>query len=261
MLRFLFNLIVLILLLAVIAGSFLWYKRTTLLVRYLATTIGAPVCADDFRIGWHTLTVTNLTVRNPAGGEVPVLFAAQSVEVDASIFAFLKREIQIPQIAINGCIIGVELFDTSGSDNTWTRVFQGHSDFLTAPSSDNSTFQTKRRLVVNDLLVYNLYLDLYSVPKKQHISVPVFNKVELTNIGAGVGMPLGSAAELIFNQLVTYVFDNLDLSDVLIQALGAQGQPRLEVPIRFGVEALKKTVAPPPATKPNIPMGKYCYSP
>lgn len=263
MLRFLFNLIAILLMAVVILGGYLWYKRTPLLVRHLAKELGVTVCADELRIGWNRLELKNLTILNPSEGVVPYLFAAQSISIDLPFSSLLKQPTHIPLIVVDNCIVGMELYNTTGSQNSWTELFATHQE-TTTPASirGNATeYEPQRRVIVDDLVMNNLYLDLYSTAQQRQISIPGMKRVELTNVGAGAGMPLGSAVELVLNQLAGYLFNNLDLEQIIINAMRGLNMPTLEKAVRRVGQAVRGQAAPTPVSKPDIPRGRYCYSP
>jgi AsmA family len=235
MLRFLFNMIIILLLGAVVFGSYLWYKRTPLLVRHLANELGVPVCADDVRIGWNHIEIKNLSVISPSG-VVPYLFAAQSISVDLPYRSLLRHQIEVPRMVIDNCAISLELPTTAQA--IWTKILGAATPQTPAASIQGNAvqYESRRRVTIDDLVINNLYVDLFDSSKKKQTSSTNIKRIELTNVGAGVGMPLGSAAQLILEQVISYLFKNTDLGKL------TKGQPA-------------------PATRPTIPRGKYCYTP
>lgn len=254
MLRFLGCLVVAVLILVLVAGGVLWWKRTSLAGNFLAKGLNTTVCLDEALFRGHRISLENLTVDTPNHSEstVPALFAASRVDINASPFELLQNEVVISEIAVDNCILGVVLYNKIGSDNSWSRIL---SDRSALPSSNKS-------VIVKKLNIYNLYINLYSEVDNKQIQIPAFAHVEIDNIGAGARIPLNLLSEIIIDQVMDYVLNNVDVAALLLKAVGASGNPAVEVPALMIQQMIKQGLQRPKSNEmPMIPRGKHCFTP
>ena len=114
----------LILLLCLFVGVWTW--RVPIVSKVLTYALKTKVTIDelDLSINLSRLTIKNLKIRNPANSNLTSALQIGMIEISTPIYEFLKKDINIQSILLDRIAFNVEMYNSSGSDNNWSRIIE-----------------------------------------------------------------------------------------------------------------------------------------
>jgi uncharacterized protein involved in outer membrane biogenesis len=163
--------ILLLAILAIIAGAYLWMARVSTLERFLSSRLNAKVTIEEVNLSWKTLSIKGLRIANPSKSAFPYAFQSEVLAIELNPFELLQKTIQIDKIEIQNPTIGIELYNSSGTDNNWARILNNF------PSG-----RGERKFIVKKLSISNLQFQAVRSNGKS-ISIPSIPSLEFENLG------------------------------------------------------------------------------
>ena len=211
MLRFFRSLILVIILVAVVAGVFLWVARVPTLERFLSKRLNTKLTIEEVHFGWGTLTIEGLRIKNPAKSTLPYAFQGGSITLEMSPFQLWSEVMHIDRIQIESPTLGVELYNSAGTDNNWSRLLN------TFPSGNG------RKFVIKKLTISNLRFDIVRSNGKP-INIAPIPYLEFDNLGEKGALTLSQVGKVIFQTLLQTLTSQSQLRGILdtVQALPKQ---------------------------------------
>jgi hypothetical protein len=156
-------------LLITFGGAYIWIARVPIIERFLSDHINAQVTIEKVQLGLQTLTLEGLRIANPTKS-LSYALQCEAITVEMNPLHLFKQTMQIDRIEIRNLIIGIELYNISGTDNNWSR-------FLSIMPSDGN-----RKIFVKKLAVSNTRFEAIRSNGKP-LSIPTLPSFELENLG------------------------------------------------------------------------------
>ncbi|MCH9625956.1 MAG: hypothetical protein S4CHLAM123_11410 [Chlamydiales bacterium] len=119
-----------------------------------------------------------------------------------SLFALFKKIIYVDKIKLQNPTLGIELYNSSGSENNWARLLNGF------PSGNGKKF------VIRKLVILNLRFDVTRSNGKP-VSIPPLPYLELHNLGEKGALTLSQLGQVIFQALLQTVVSQGHLGALL----------------------------------------------
>lgn len=195
----------LLIVVATVFLSYLWIARVPTLERFLTQKLGAEVTLEEVKIGWNQLVIENLKIKNLEGSSKPYAFEAGAISLEYSTLDLWKKTLHLPLIKIERPTITVELYNSSGSDNNWSRILSG----LNAIPSKRS-----RNFVINKLTLNHFQFQVVHANGKS-LAIPPLPYLEFENLGTNNPLTLAEVAKIIFQSLLKSLTSNPSLHSLL----------------------------------------------
>lgn len=192
--RLAWYIIALFLLLVISSGAYLWITRVSRVERFLSSQLMAEVTIENVKIGWNKLRIQGLRIENPSQSPLPYAFQADEIFLQMSPFEIWEQTIHIDQVKVQNPTLGIQLFNSAGSDNNWAR-FLNHF-----PSGGD------RKFIIKKLSIMNLQFKIIRSNGKE-LSVPTIPLLELDNLGEKNALTLSQLARVLF-QTILHILSN-----------------------------------------------------
>ncbi len=197
------RIIILVLVLALLLGGvYVWLTRVSSVEHFLSKRLNAEVVIQDVRLGWGRLTLEGLKIKNPSSSAMADAFQCSEFDLEMSPSALFKSTVYIDRITIHDPVIGVELYNSSGSDNNWVRLLRGF------PSGGDQKY------VIRKLTLTNLQFEVLRSNGKR-LSVPVVPVLEFENLGEKGALSVSQLARVIFQTLLNNLSNRAHLGAIL----------------------------------------------
>lgn len=202
MFRLLRFFILLLVIVAIVAGAYLWMARVPTMERFLSKKLNTTVTIEKVHLGWKTLSIEGLKIANPEQSAIPYAFQGEVTAIEMNPLALLKKTVHIDRIEIHNPTIGIELYNNSGTDNNWSRILNG------LPSGG------ERKFIVKKLVVINLKFEAARSNGKT-ISLPAIPYLEFANLGEKGALTLPQLGRVIFQIILQNIANKPHLGAIL----------------------------------------------
>ncbi len=203
MFRLIKFLILVVLIVAVVGGGYLWSTRISTLERFFSKWLNTKVTIEDVHLGWGKLSIEGLKIVNPSQSTYPYAFQGGLIAVEIDPFELFKKIIHIERIKIQNPTIGLELYNSSGSDNNWARLLSS------LPSGGG-----ERKFIVKKLTILNLRISAIRSNGKE-ISIPSIPYLVFENLGERGALTLSQLGHVIFQTILQSLTSKTHLKAIL----------------------------------------------
>jgi len=207
MFRLLRFIILLIVIIVIVAGVYLWMARVPTLERFLSKRLNSKVTIEEVHLGWGTLTIEGLRIENPSQSTLPYAFQGGALTLEMSPFELWQKTIHIDRIKIQNPSIGVELYNSSGTDNNWSRLLNG------LPTGG------ERKLIVKKLTILNLQFEVIRSNGKS-LTIPAIPYLEFENLGEKDSLTLSQLSRVIFQVILQSISSKAHLGAIMENVSG-----------------------------------------
>lgn len=184
-------------------GAYLWAAREPLIERFLTKRLKAKVSIESVDISYNQIVLHGFQINN---GSSPkgCAFECATLTVHLSPFELWKQTIQ--SIQIHDAQLNLELYNGSGVDNNWVRLFNKH------PSTQS------RPIGIHHLTFDNLQFKV-TRSNGRPITLTPIPHLEFKNIGGKHPLPLSEIEKVLFcsilAKLTSQPYLNAILDDVM----------------------------------------------
>ena len=192
-----------------------WGKLPSMLSTHLTQMMGVKVTIERVGIGFESVSVYDFSIDNVKGGILKKALTTKEIDVRAPFTHYMKDEIIIDEIAIDGIYLGLEFNNAKGIDGNWTELMKTLQDKTAGAQAQ----EKKRSLLVKKVILTNIETDLVyrDNGKVQHL--PRIDRMELNNISSAGGFPVDQLMNSVLGQMLKQVFIRQNLKDMLQELL------------------------------------------
>ncbi len=200
-----FKIFLVIFLIFVGVTFYLWTARTSTVENVLSEKMRVAVSIDDIQLGFSGVTVKGLEIGTPRGSKLDRSLYADTIAITVSPGALLFGEmIEVDDVRVEAPEVGVELFDSRGTDNNWSRIANNM-----APKDDQPADPDAKKVLVKHLLVTDIKIKatggvVGSKIKEANVKEPL----ELENIGGNEPLPYNAIVAIITKALMKHIVMN-----------------------------------------------------
>lgn len=187
MLRLLRYFLIIKLLLAIVGVGYLYFTRVEKTEKLLSKKLNADVSIKDVKLRWKKVALQKIKISNSHSP----LFRADEIEITFNPWELCKKEIHVNKIKIQNPIIGLMLFNKTGSENNWVSSLKQQS-------------MSKKKFVIDTLKLMNLRFEAQFANGKG-VTLPALSYVELHD--------LGKSSALTFMEVEREIFSKLAMKD------------------------------------------------
>ncbi len=221
--------------LAVLFGFYLWTSRVSHLERFLSKQLDTRVSIKEVELGWGRLRLEGVQLHNPTGSQLSYALRMESISLRMNPFDLWKETLRIKEITVESPMLGIELYNGSGSDNNWARILSS----LPPASSEQKTFE------IETLILNNLGFQVID-RKGKSIEIPPVAHLEFHNIGNRNALTISQVGRVIFQSILKTLSGHAQLASLLdqveaipknfIEGIRTKSAP----PLEEGLDAIKK---------------------
>jgi|GEM_PF-4484560 len=183
--------------------GFVWISKGSLLARYLSRELGTPVSIKSLSYSPEKVSIVGLNVYNPKGSRTQNALQIDLTRIYCPIGELFRKTTNINQIIMENINLGVELYNTSGTDNNWARILYNNE---------------KRQVHQEDFFIKSLVLkDLSVTLTRSNGNTRTFGpiSIELQNISSKTaGKDIETA---IMNQIIFEIMKQFNLPELIKQ--------------------------------------------
>ena len=126
MFRLIRRLFFLALLASIILGVYFWNSRVQIIEKFLSKQLNVHVRVGTVKIGWNRLLVGGLRFENSSSSKkIPYALQSKTISIETTPLELFHETIHIERVRIENLSIGVELFNSFGSNNNWACSLNG----------------------------------------------------------------------------------------------------------------------------------------
>lgn len=192
-------------------GGYLFVQKETLLSHWLSKKLSCTLSIKEVKLGLNSLTLKGVQIKNPPNCRLPYALTNGSIVVTANLWDFLKGTIPISQIHLESGILGIELYNSSGSENNWNTLLK---EFTL--KRDGKGFTIDRLVVTN--------LQFKGLRSKKEFPISPLYYLELDHLGTLRPLCMGQVGQSLFEGILFNLKTKPHLAHLLEDA------PTLESP-------------------------------
>jgi len=193
-----------IIILAII-GFVIWFNIPNIVAHLLSKEFNVPVSIQNVTITKKHLKVDDLNIGTPKGSKTTSSFFSKKIDVSSTLSQVRAKTLTIDSFTLSNNVIGVEFYNSSGSNNNWTTL-------MNTPSKSKK--ETKRKYLIKKLTLYNITVVL-TKENGQKQTFPTIDKLEFYNISDETGFPIDEIEKAIAQAILKSVFEKFKIMHLL----------------------------------------------
>ncbi|HSX12789.1 MAG TPA: hypothetical protein VLF61_04785, partial [Rhabdochlamydiaceae bacterium] len=151
---------------------------------------------------------------NPSDyNSLPKAFSADTIKISAPLTQYLKKNIVIEEVHIDGIYLGLEFDSISGTNGNWTMIM---SNFAHAKEQEKKEKAGQKTVLIKKLVFTNI--STYLVFTKEKIGIkrlPKIDRMEFHNVSSEGGFPTDQLLNSVLGQMLRSVFEKENLKNML----------------------------------------------
>lgn len=225
-------------LLCLAAAIYFWLMRTSIVEHFLSKRLNTKVTIVAVDLTWKQVTFHGFKIKSPARAALPFTFEAEKITLEMeNLLELAKKRVHINRICIEDAVMGLELYNPTGSDNNWSRQLNNIS------LSDDKYFSIDRLEICN--------LSFHAIRSSgKVISIPSISHLQFDHLGSSHPLTAAEVTKITFEGILMtlttrpYLGALLDSVKTLPKGLFEEVQTTFEEstksPFFDSFEALKK---------------------
>ena len=203
----------------VLALGLSWMNKTRVAAHMLEKHLKVPVSMQSLEFGHNRADAAGLKIGNPPHSRTPVSFSANQFSIEASLQNIFGNPLIIEEIDLSNIFIGIEYYNSDGTDNNWKRIL----DLEHVKKQKKGS----RDYLIRTLILTNLTVQITKADGsvKRYPTIP---RMEFHNISSETGFPVEEIEKAIFDLVMKDLFRKLGL-DQLMKTL----EPLKNVPTKY----------------------------
>jgi len=192
-------------LILIIIATILWFNIPAFVAKFLSKEFKVSVSVGNINVTRNHLNINDLDIGTPEGSKTKSSFFSKEINFNTDLLKLKKETLVIDSIIMNNNIIGIEFYNSSGSDNNWGRI-------LSSPTISKKP--SKKKYLIKTLVLYNVTVVLtYQNGKKQ--TLPTIEKLEFQDISNETGFPIGEMEKAISQAVLKEALGKFNLLRLL----------------------------------------------
>src|ERR1700722_10481327 len=218
------GLIVIILLIAVIAGFVFWSRVPDVLANNLSKKMKVPVSIDSVGLRWGKIDVKKIDIGNPPKSILAKAFSCNEIDVYAPFTRYLNHHVIIDEIDLKDLYLGLEFDSASSTKGNWTTIMNNLQS-STAASPKNEK-KASRSLLIHRLILTNIDVDvIYKKDGGRVKKLPTIPRIELTEISSEGGEPMDQLMNSVLGEMLKQIFIKENLKNMLQELMNQPNSP------------------------------------
>lgn len=226
-----FRFIIIIVILIVIAAFVvIWIEREKIASKVLSNMLKTEVTIGeiDLSLTLSTLTVKDIVVYNPPNSPSKTQHAlvVKSFLLKLQPTTLFKKVIHINEIFLDRVHFNVELYNTTGSDNNWSRIINNATQGTSTPSQKAPAEPSKdeTKFILDLFKIKDLTLNVYSQGAVGvNLKAKPVSDFEIKDIGTSKPVTSGQLVNIIGSSLLSYVAKEYALNSLLNDTMKLPG--------------------------------------
>ena len=222
LIKIFFSLVLIVIIVAAIAGAYVYVNRAPMLGRYLSQKMGTTVTIESIDFDEDSFTLNNLMIKNPPGNQLPTAFKVKTIEFKAPFDHYFKKHIEIDAITLNDIYLSLEFHNKQHTKGNWTTIIQNIDSNYSSTyppesqkSSEKKSLRKHRTVMIKKLLFYNIEIEIFLYGDKPRQLSPIA-AIELENVSGKEGIPTEEITEIIVQKMMEQVSSIKGLTNMLI---------------------------------------------
>jgi len=180
---------------------FLWALKAPLFSSFISHQMKMHISIAGIKIRPTFSKIYRFHIRNPAHARGRTAFSAKNIIVDYQFKELREEPVTIDQIEVNDAFMGIEFYNTFGTQNNWTELLSKLNK-----KKKSTTDVHIRKLVINNLEVEIRKMGLAGVFGSP-IQTKTIKRLEFDNINSKDGFPTEQLIQAIFGKsgLMKYI--------------------------------------------------------
>ncbi len=191
MLRLSSLLLTLAFLVVVIGAGYFWINKESVFAHFISKKLHADVMIKQVKIGWDELEIRGLRIKNPKKSTLLYAFEGGSIKIQTPLINLWRDLVQIDLITIEDPTLSVEFYNSSGSDNNWSKLLRAF------PATEHG-----KTFIIDKLLITNLQIKAMRANQKE-ILLPPLPRLEFDNLGGKHPLTLAQLGRVIFQSILS----------------------------------------------------------
>lgn len=198
----------LVTILGVLVTAFLWESRTGAVANTVSQQLGVDVEIRDIQLSFTGVTVKGVDIGTLPSSRLGHSFRADRIDITVGWRDLFSGDtVEIDNVRVDPCSLGVELFDYKGNDNNWVRMMNN------VPPADPSA----RGVIIRRLLLDNIDITVIGgAAGDKAITIDHDKPLEMRDVGGGGPVPTGQIAKII----IAAIMKNMSVIDKLNHITG-----------------------------------------
>jgi hypothetical protein len=182
-----------------------WWNIPNLVGFYIGRQLHTKVTVSDITFTKDSITIDNLKVFNPKNSKSKTALEIKKILINAQLKdLFNKKATLINLIQIDDIKLGVEFYNTDGTENNWKNLMANNNGHNKNPHP-----YTIKKLSLNNLSV------TLTKNNGQTKEFPIVENLELYNITDESGFPINQLEKAIIHSMLKSIFQRFGLSNIL----------------------------------------------
>lgn len=230
MISYLFRLVFSLIFLCALVLFVGWMFRVSLLERALTAQLNSEVKVDDVHIGWGTLRIDHLRVKNTTSA-FPYALECKEIKIKVKTSFLTDQVIHFQKIKCSDCTLYLEMLNFSGSENNWTSLLAG-------PEKKSSFLS--RTFVIDHLAIVNLQIEAIRPPLKSSLLTVPIPYLEFRGIGSTDPLSLPQLVHESLYLLIQAVQSKQHWKPLINPSPSTSAPQTLRKSVKEGSETIKK---------------------
>lgn len=195
-----------------------WSKVPDMVADNLSKKLQVQAAVGDIKLARDSIKATHLQIGNPPGyGTLPKAFSADTLLVTAPLSNYLKKDIVIEEVVVDGIYLGLEFDSISGTKGNWTVIM---SYFQKAMEEAKAQAVSQKTILIKKLVFTNISTFVVFVKEGKGIkTLRKIDRMEFYNVGSEGGFPTDQLLHSILGKMLKSVFEKENLKNMLNELL------------------------------------------
>ncbi|MBF8262543.1 MAG: hypothetical protein HW387_208 [Parachlamydiales bacterium] len=207
---------------------FLWLIKAPIMSSYLSQLLGMRVSVASVSVSPTETKMSNFKIDNPWKYKGATAFQAATIQADYQWNQLRSDPTVIDRIEIDQIYLGIEFFNSSGSQNNWKEI---------AAKIPKREAESKE-VIINELIFTNMTVEITGMGVWAKTETRTIDRMEFTNVSSKNGFPT--------RELIANVFGNAGLMDYIKNIIPLPGGI-LKMLIPFGCNEKGQATMPSPS--------------
>lgn len=204
--RFLFKILVVFVILAVIALGAVFYTMESIAETQLSKVLKVPVSIDSINFSLSGVSVREFEIGNISESELQPAFKVDRVALTMEPMKLFDQEVEIAQIEVVSPRISIDMFNKAGTDNNWTRM-TAHLKSENPPAKEGE--EAKKEFLIKELKFTNIQIDAKNLAYSKDIIHPApIGELILRDVGSKDGVDLDELIVAITKAITAEIMKN-----------------------------------------------------
>ncbi|MCB1137060.1 MAG: hypothetical protein KDK78_12395 [Chlamydiia bacterium] len=106
----------------IVAGTYYWTRRATILANTIESSLHVPVSIAGIDVRSDQIVIKQLRISNFSGSIIEDAFYADAITINFNVRDLLQDPTQIQSIHFQNPRVGVEMYNPQGTKNNWQRL-------------------------------------------------------------------------------------------------------------------------------------------